>query len=134
MSPATSEKVPDAVPAQSLSDAELIARLDRSRNELMEAAGALQKPLHTVQRVENLMRTVLPLLPYAVAAIAVLGVASSLRSGRKLRPVLLIATGLDVWRLWKSYKLTAALPSPGSASVHATRRPDSAQTRTTGYP
>ncbi|WP_428311726.1 hypothetical protein [Hydrocarboniphaga sp.] len=116
------------------SDAELIARLDRSRTELMDAAGVLQKPLHAVQRVENVMRTVLPVLPYAIAAITVVGVASSLLSGRKVRPALLIATGLDVWRLWKSYKLTASLPSPQRVSTPVTRRPPAAAPHGTGHP
>jgi hypothetical protein len=116
------------------SDAELIARLDRSRNELMDAAGVLQKPLHAVQRAESVMRTVLPVLPYAVAAITIVGVASSLLAGRKVRPALLIATGLDVWRLWKSYKLTASLPSPQSSAVRLARRPQAAAARNTGHP
>lgn len=115
-------------------DAELIARLDRSRNELMDAAGVLQKPLHAVQRAESVMRTVLPVLPYAVAAITVLGVASSLLAGRKVRPALLIATGLDVWRLWKSYKMTASLPSPQASAARLTHRPAAGAARSAGHP
>jgi hypothetical protein len=98
-------------PATSASDAELIARLDSSRNQLMQAAGLLREPLHAVARAERVARNILPVLPYAVAAITVIGVAGSLLSGRRVRPVLLIATGLDVWRLWKSYKLTASMPA-----------------------
>ena len=96
-------------PDNPVSDAELIARLDHSRNELMQAASVLREPLHAVARAERAARNILPVLPYAVAAIAVIGIAGSLLSGRRVRPALLLATGLDVWRLWKSYKQTAGM-------------------------
>jgi hypothetical protein len=136
MNPALNDKALDgAGKTQQPDDALLIARLERSRSELMEAAGVLQKPLHAVQRAEDVMRTVLPVIPYAIAAITVLGVASSLLSGRKVRPALLIATGLDVWRLWKSYKATASMPSSAPArNTITSSRKIAASTRATGYP
>lgn len=135
MDPATSDKSTNGASPPSQSDAELIARLEHSRNELMDAASVLQKPLQAVQRAENVMRRVLPVLPYAIAAITVIGVASSLVAGRRLRPALLIATGLDVWRLWKTYKMTAGMPTPHTAArALSDRRADAASRSTTGYP
>jgi len=109
-------------PVSAASDAELIAKLDHSRNQLMEAAGVLRGPLHAVARAEHLARNVVPMIPYAVAAIAVIGVVSSLLNGKRVRPALVIATGIDVWRLWKSYKLTSSMgaaPPPRRRSIEA---------------
>lgn len=123
---------PPAKPAERRTEAQMIEHLERSRSELVAAAGVLQKPLNAVARAEDVVRNVSRALPYAVAALAVVGVASSLLSGRKVRPALLIATGLDVWRLWRSYQATAALQRPAPRAAIAARASTPSATTTKG--
>jgi hypothetical protein len=94
--------------ASSPSERELVDRLERQRGSLLLAADRLREPAHRVNQADRLIRRGLPLLPYALAAIAAIGLAGSLLRGRKLKPALVIATGLDLWRLWKSYQATQA--------------------------
>ena len=97
-------------------DTALIAQLDQSRQQLVQAADVLRSPLRSMARAEHAARSVLPMLPYAFAALAVVGLARSVFGRGKLRPMLMIATGLDIWRLWRSYQVTAAMPTTATST------------------
>lgn len=80
------------------------SRFDQSRDELTAAAEALGGPLRKVNQAEARIRQMTPLLPYAVAAVTVIGIAGALLRGRKVKPLVLIGAGLDIWRLWKGFQ------------------------------
>ncbi len=96
----------DSKPA---TDDGLIDQLQQRRAELASAADVLKTPLRAVNRAEAAIRNIGPILPYAIAAIAVASVGRSLLRGRGVRPTLLIATGLDLLRLWKSFHAISTL-------------------------
>lgn len=98
-------------------DAALIAQLDQSRQQLVLAADVLRSPLRSIARAEHAARSVLPILPYAFAALAVVGLTRSAFGRGKLRPMLMIATGLDIWRLWRRYQVTAAIPTTATPRI-----------------
>lgn len=96
------------------SEHELVTRVEHQRDQLMEAADVLRKPVQTVNRAERAIRRALPVLPYAIAAIAVASIVGTLLRGRRVRPALLLATGLDLWRVWKSLQASQAVPRAGA--------------------
>ena len=84
------------------------ARFDHGRDELTAAAQALGGPLRTVNRADAAVRKLTPLLPYAVAAVTVIGIAAVLFRGKKVKPLVLIGAGLDIWRLWKGFQASSS--------------------------
>lgn len=95
----------------------IVQRVDQRRGDLMHAADGLRRPVRTVSRAGAIIGGALPLLPYAFAAVTLVSIAASLLRGRRVRPALLIATGLDVYRLWRNYRNTT--PSRPLAIGHA---------------
>ncbi len=107
--PTTASTTPGAAPPDD--DAVLIAELDQRREALVSAAEALAPPMQRVDRADALIRRYAPLLPYAVAGIAAASIVGSLLRGRRVRPLALVAVGLDVWKLWQGARpLLASLP------------------------
>lgn len=84
------------------------ARFDHGRDELAAAAQALGGPMRTVNRADAIVRKVTPLLPYAVATVTVIGIAGALFRGKKVRPLVLIGAGLDIWRLWRGFQASSS--------------------------
>ena len=93
---------------RSVAPSQFEARFDQGRDELAAAAEALGGPLRTVSKAEVAVHKLVPLLPYAVAAVTVIGIAGALLRGKKVKPLVLIGAGLDVWRLWKGYQASAS--------------------------
>ena len=87
---------------------EFDARFDHGRDELAAAAQALGGPLRTVNRADASVRKIAPLLPYAVAAVTVIGIAGALFRGKKVKPLVLIGAGLDIWRLWRGFRASSS--------------------------
>ncbi|MFP5305445.1 MAG: hypothetical protein ACLGI7_06430 [Gammaproteobacteria bacterium] len=89
--------------------AELQARVDLHREELREAARGLGRPLRRVARLPQLVRRVAPLLPQAGVLVLALVVTVQVRR-RRLRPLSLLMTVFDVWRLWAMLDGSGAAP------------------------
>lgn len=101
------------------SEHELVARVERERGQLLQAADVLRKPVQTVSRVEQAVRRWVPVLPYAIGVMGLIGIVGSLLRARGVKPVLLIATALDLWRIWKSLQASHAAPGALSAGPRA---------------
>lgn len=79
--------------------ARLLARERLHRRELRDAAQRLGRPFGWLTRARTTLRRAMPLLPYAAVLVTAVAITAQLRRGR-LRPVVMIATAVDLWRLW----------------------------------
>lgn len=96
--------------------AQLLQRERVYREGLREAAQQVREPFLRIARARQTLRRALPLLPLAAVVVTALVVTVQLRRG-SLRPVVLLTTAFDFWRLWNLLNASAGA-SPRHALTH----------------
>jgi hypothetical protein len=83
-----------------LSRAQLLERIDGEREALLVELRALGRPMQSIERWQQRVRAVVPLLPGLAAAGAAMALLLIWRRGHFARR--LLGYGLRLWGLWRS--------------------------------